>query len=236
MIILPAIDLYKGKVVRLTKGNFDDRVVYGDDPYSVAKSFKDAGCTHIHIVDLEGAQMGYPRHLDILSKIGRLGLFTEYGGGLRSRAAITDAIRAGAWRVMVGSILFNREDMAKELFQTFGFSLMPALDVSGNKVVISGWYQSTGMTPQACLAKLYSAGYRTFLVTSVESDGMLQGPDIEIYKPLVGDTTNIVAAGGVTTLDDIMKLKEIGVSGAVVGKAIYEKSLDLGEALQAAKD
>ncbi|MDR3354613.1 MAG: 1-(5-phosphoribosyl)-5-[(5-phosphoribosylamino)methylideneamino] imidazole-4-carboxamide isomerase [Synergistaceae bacterium] len=236
MIILPAIDLYKGKVVRLTKGDFNNRTSYDEDPYALATSFVQKGCTHLHVVDLEGAQMGYPRHLDILAKIGRLGMFVEYGGGLRSRGAITDAIRAGAWRAMVGSILFKRDDMALELYQTFNTSLMPAIDVKDNKVVMSGWYEYTGMTPSKCLAKLYSAGFRTFLVTSVDNDGTLSGPNIEIYKPLVSDTTRIVAAGGVTTLEDILKLKEVGVAGAVVGKALYEGDFDLEEAIRIAKE
>jgi phosphoribosylformimino-5-aminoimidazole carboxamide ribotide isomerase len=230
LIILPAIYLYRGKAV----GN--DETSYEEDPYILAKSFAQKGCTHLHIVDLEGAKMGHPRHLDILAKIARLGMFVEYGGGLRSRSAITDAIRAGAWRAVVGSILFKRDDMALELYQTFSTSLMPAIDVKENRVVISGWYERTGMTPAACLAKLYSAGFRTFLVTSAEDGEFLGGPDIEIYKPLVSDTTRIVAAGGVAALDDILRLKEIGISGAVVGRALYDGNFDLEEAIRIARD
>jgi phosphoribosylformimino-5-aminoimidazole carboxamide ribotide isomerase len=230
------MDLYKGKVVKLTQGDFGIETAYDDNPYTVAKSFAQKGCTHLHVTDLEGAKMGYPRHLDILSKIGRLGMFVEYGGGLRSRSAITDAIRAGAWRVVVGSILFKRDDMAKELYQTFEMTLMPAIDVRGNRVMVSGWYEPTGMTPNTCLARLYSVGFRTFLVSSVDDEETFSGPNMEIYRPLVSDTIRIVAAGGVTTLDDILRLKEIGIAGAVVGRALYEGSIDLEEAIRLAKE
>jgi phosphoribosylformimino-5-aminoimidazole carboxamide ribotide isomerase len=231
LIILPEIDLYRGKAVSSGGGTPRE-----DDPYTLANSFAQKGCTHLHIIDQEGAKMGRPRHLDILAKISRLGMFVEYGGGLRSRASITDVIRAGAWRAVVGSILFNRDDMAMELYQTFNTSLMPAIDVKGNRVVISGWYEHTGMTPATCLARLYSAGFRTFLVTSAEDGETLNGLDIEIYKPLVGDTTRIVAAGGVTTMDDILKLKEMGVAGVVVERALYDGNFDLEEAIRIARD
>lgn len=236
MILLPAIDLYEGKVVRLTKGDFDSSVDYGLDPCETAKRFRDMGCKNLHIVDLEGAKMGEPKHLTELSAISELGFSIEYGGGLRSKKAIRDALDAGAKRVMTGSILFKRPDMPEELFAEFGHGIMPSIDVRDGRVVHSGWLEQTEITPSECLESLFSVGCRTFLVTGVERDGMLAGPDFELYKPLVSIAAGIVAAGGVTTTEDIIKLKKIGVYGAVVGKALYEKNFDLKEALRISEE
>lgn len=235
MIVLPAIDLYGGKVVRLTKGDFARKTEYGDNPCDLARGFMEKGCTHLHVVDLEGAERGEPKHLNVLSDLAGLGMFVEYGGGLRSRRAIRDALDAGAGRVMVGSLLFGKgEDMAKDLYAEFGIGIMPSIDVRAGKVVHSGWMEQTDLEPDVCLGCLAAIGYKTFLVTGVDRDGMLAGPDVDLYRPLVGRMSNIVAAGGVTTVEDIEKLAKIGVAGAVVGKALYEKNFDLEAALNIA--
>lgn len=236
MIVLPAIDLYGGKVVRLSKGDFSQRTDYEVDPCEAARRFLDEGCSHLHIVDLEGAKTGEPKHLGILSRIAELGLCIEYGGGLRTPEAIRDALNAGSARVMVGSLLFRSEDMPRDIFSRFGVAVMPSIDVRQNKVVHSGWLSETDMVPNDCLRMLRGIGYKTFLVTGVERDGMLAGPDLDLYRPLVGEGGRIVAAGGVTTVGDIENLKSIGLSGAVIGKALYEKDFDLGEALRIAGD
>ena len=231
MILFPAIDLYAGKVVRLTQGAFDEKTVYGDDPYETAKAFAEAGSSHLHIVDLEGAEAGYPKHLDVLSKIGHLGLKIQYGGGLRSKNAIHDAIRAGAHRLMIGSLLFRTKGMACELHEEFGEAIIPSIDVKGGKVAISGWMQRTDTDPAVCLEFLTGIGYRTFLVTSVERDGMMQGPDMALYRDLLPLGASISAAGGVSSLDDIRSLAGEGLYGAVIDKALYERRIDLAEAL-----
>ncbi|MDR3331056.1 MAG: 1-(5-phosphoribosyl)-5-[(5-phosphoribosylamino)methylideneamino] imidazole-4-carboxamide isomerase [Synergistaceae bacterium] len=235
MIIMPAIDLYNGQVVRLTRGDFSKMTAYSNDPCAIAQYFKDVGCTHLHVVDLEGAKSGEPKHLDTLSEITKLGFITEYGGGVRSREAIKDVMQAGAFRVMIGSLLFKTDGMSKELFEEFGNKLMPVLDTKGNRVVVSGWKKQTNLSPRAALVKLYKEGYKVFLVTAVDRDGDLQGPDLELYRNLVGDSTSIIAAGGISCIDDLISLKDVGVAGAVVGKAVYEGSVNIGEALKIAR-
>lgn len=235
MILFPAIDLYGGKVVRLTKGDFSKKTEYGDNPCDLAKSFMDRGCTHLHVVDLEGAERGNPKHLNFLHDLASLGMQVEYGGGLRSRRAIRDALDAGAFRVMVGSLLFSKgEDVPLTLFNEFGIGIMPSIDVKGGEVVHSGWLERTDLGPEVCMGCFISMGYRTFLVTCVDRDGMLKGPDIELYGPLIGKSCDIVAAGGITTLDDIQALSRIGVAGAVLGKTLYERDFDLEAAIEIA--
>lgn len=235
MIILPAIDLYEGKVVRLTKGDFSKKTEYGGNPCDIAQSFMDRGCTHLHVVDLEGAEKGSPKHLNALSDLASLGMYVEYGGGLRSRRAIRDALAAGAERVMAGSLFFGGDPYAAdELYTEFGMGIMPSVDVRGDRVVHSGWTENTDAGAAACLGCLAAIGYRSFLVTGVERDGMLGGPDFELYRALAGTLGGIVAAGGVTTVRDIKQLAEIGVAGAVVGKALYEKDFDLEAAISEA--
>lgn len=237
MIILPAIDLYDGKVVRLKKGDFAEKTEYSDDPLEVARKFYDMGSRYLHIVDLQGAECGYPKHLDILSKISThlKDMEVEYGGGLRTKEAIKDAVRAGANRLMVGSIIFKTEDMASELFDEFGTILIPSVDVKGGKVAISGWKVETHTDPAICIEYLYGIGYRSFLVTAVERDGTLEGPDLALYKKIAFADAFIIAAGGVTTFQDVKDLEEINVDAAVVGKALYEGQFDFKSALESLK-
>ncbi|MDR0649765.1 MAG: 1-(5-phosphoribosyl)-5-[(5-phosphoribosylamino)methylideneamino] imidazole-4-carboxamide isomerase [Synergistaceae bacterium] len=236
MIVFPAIDLYAGRVVRLRKGDFSDKTDYGSDPIAVARAFVEAGCRHLHVVDLEGAESGSPKHLGQLRELSGLGMEIEYGGGLRSEAAIGDAISAGASRVMAGSIIFDggREMVrAKSLFKEFGEAVTPSIDVRCGRVVVSGWAKSIGEPPAPCVELLRSIGYTTFLVTATERDGMLQGTDLGLYEDLLASAPGIriIAAGGVTDMGDIKRLRDAGLYGAVVGKALYERGFDLASAI-----
>ncbi|MDR1020347.1 MAG: 1-(5-phosphoribosyl)-5-[(5-phosphoribosylamino)methylideneamino] imidazole-4-carboxamide isomerase [Synergistaceae bacterium] len=238
MIIFPAIDLYAGRVVRLRKGDFSDRTDYGADPLAVARAFAEAGCRHLHVVDLEGAESGSPKHLRQLRELSGLGMEIEYGGGLRTEADIRDALSAGASRAMAGSIVFDGGrgmGRARSLFSEFGEAITPSIDVAGGKVVVSGWTEATGESPGPCLGLLRSIGYTTFLVTATDRDGMLQGPDVSLYGDLLRCVADarIIAAGGVTDQGDIKRLRDAGLYGAVVGKALYERGFDLAEAMAA---
>lgn len=225
MIIFPAIDLYSGKVVRLKQGNFKDLEQYGSDPLDTARQFKRTGVKHIHIVDLEGAQKGSPQHLEILKKIKDLGFYIHYGGGLRTIEDIEKALNAGADKAMIGGILFQKDTMPKDLYQTFGDSLIPSVDVKAGFVVHSGWLRSTQTAPEECLSLLRKSGFKSFLVTAVDKDGTLNGPDTNLYNVLGGE--GLIAAGGITTPADLIALKNLGLSGAVVGKALYEGQITL---------
>ena len=235
MILLPAIDLFGGKVVRLTQGDFDTRRDYGVDALDTAKQFMDAGCAYIHVVDLEGAKQGQPCHLNILENIAKLGMYVQYGGGLRSEEAVADALSAGAGRVMVGSLLFTDKDAPARLFDRFGSAVMPSVDIKNGKVVHSGWLKGTDSLPADEIKKFKICGYNVFLVTDTERDGKMEGARRELYEPLVSDNHEIVAAGGITSADDLKMLAETGVAGAVIGKSLYEGGITLEEALAAVK-
>jgi phosphoribosylformimino-5-aminoimidazole carboxamide ribotide isomerase len=241
MILLPAIDLYGGKAVRLKRGDFSLKTEYDADPCEAARAFADAGCGHLHIVDLEGAESGEPRHLEVLAEMSGIGMQLQYGGGLRSKDAVKRALGAGASKVMVGSLLFRGDEAAEELFSEFGAAIVPSVDVRDGAVVVSGWTERTALPPGPCVERFSRIGFKRFLITSVEKDGMLEGPDVGLYGeilsgvgPAAGDI-EIIAAGGVAATGDIKRLKDAGVFGAVVGKALYEPRggvrFDLAEAL-----
>lgn len=234
MILFPAIDLFGGRVVRLTKGDFSTIRDYGVTPSEMAKGFLDAGCSHIHIVDLEGAKEGRPCHLQVLEEISSLGMFVQYGGGLRSEGSIRDAISAGADRVMIGSLLFTDEDMPYRLASEFGPAAMPAIDVRRGRVVHSGWLSETDMTPEEALDWLRKTGFSIFLVTNTDRDGLMSGTDTELYRKLTGSRNDIVAAGGITSVNDITSLNILGLAGAIVGKSLYEGGITISDALKAA--
>ena len=180
MILFPAIDLFGGNVVRLTKGDFSKKKDYGLSPFETAKNFLNAGCTHIHIVDLEGAKEGRPCQLEVLEQIASLGMFVQYGGGLRSVDSVRDALSAGADRVMIGSLLFKDDDMPCHIASEFGPAAMPAIDVKAGKVVHSGWLSGTDMGPKEALTWLRKTGFSIFLVTNTDRDGMMSGTDPEL--------------------------------------------------------
>lgn len=233
MIILPAIDLYGGKVVRLHKGDFASKTEYGDDPLDAARRFFDMGSRYLHIVDLEAAEAGRPVHLHILSRIaGSLDMHIHFGGGLRTQEAIRDAANAGAAKLMVGSMMFKTPNAPQQLFDQFGDTLLPSIDVKEGKIAVAGWQQQTEISPEDAIRSLSSIGYSTFLVTATEHDGMLEGPDMALCSRVAKLGARIIAAGGVTTLEQIRELSKLGVHGAVVGKALYEGRFDLARALQ----
>lgn len=231
VILFPAIDLFGGKVVRLSKGDFARKTAYGITAADVARKYRDAGCTHIHIVDLEGAETGRPCHLRQLEKIAELGMFVQYGGGLRYVAAVQQAADAGADRIMIGSLLFKNAEMPHLLAERFGAAVMPAIDVKRGEVVHSGWLATTGQKPAELIRKLSVIGFSVFLVTDTERDGLLQGIRKDFYEPLLGAGGDIVAAGGITTASDISELARIGVAGAVIGKSLYEGRVIIEAAL-----
>ena len=230
MIIFPAIDLFDGKVVRLSEGDFARKTEYGLTPLDAAKSYRESGCGHIHVVDLEGAECGFPRHLKELEEIASLGMFVQFGGGLRSVGAIRQAVSSGADRLMIGSLLFKNEEMPQILMDTFGDVAMPAIDVRDGQIVSSGWLEATGRNPGELIKKLNLIGFKAFLVTDTERDGLLQGVRKGFYEPLVGGGYEIIAAGGITTVSDIACLAGLGIGGAVVGKALYEGRITIEEA------
>lgn len=234
MKIWPAIDLYEGKVVRLTRGEFSARTDYAEDPLAVARAFISAGCQRLHVVDLEGARLGEPRHAGILPYLSALGLSIRYGGGLRSADSIDRILSSGASFAMVGSLLFSSPKAPEELHERFGERIIPAVDVKGGRVSIRGWTEELELSPQEILDGLLSAGFRQILVTAVDRDGTGIGPDLELYRELLEALPGMTftAAGGIASLEDLNALEKLGMSDAVVGKALYEGALTLEQALE----
>ncbi len=235
MKILPAIDLYEGHVVRLRQGDFEQCTAYGDDPCAVAASFRDAGAREIHVVDLEGARRGTPVHLSLLAPLRALGVEVRYGGGLRTAEDGDRALAAGATRIMVGSLLFRDPLQTAALRQRFGKALVASVDVKNGRVAVGGWTATVDRPPAEALEELAAAGCDEFLVTAVSRDGTGEGPDFDLYRGLRSRCPHValVAAGGIAHLDDLKGLHALGLAGAVVGRALYEGTVDLAEALRA---
>lgn len=234
MILFPAIDLYEGHVVRLHRGDYGSLTDYGDDPVAQALAFAKAGCSWLHVIDLEGARAGEPRHLHLLPALVETGLSIQYGGGLRSGDALVAALRAGATRVMAGSLLVKNFDIASRLFERWGETIVAVVDVKEGKIAFGGWLEESDQKPEAFVDRLQKAGARHFLVTSVERDGTGLGPDLALYQSLLAAYPGIavIAAGGIGSIDDLIALHRAGLTGAVTGRALYEGIFDIAKALE----
>jgi phosphoribosylformimino-5-aminoimidazole carboxamide ribotide isomerase len=235
--LLPAIDLRGGKVVRLAEGDFGRETVYGDDPAKTARSFAAAGARWIHVVDLDGARDGSRRQTEAVARIvaaAGKGVACEVAGGLRDEEAVAAVLRAGAARVVVGTAALREPAFAGRLVSRFGAErIAVALDVRDGLAVGQGWVPgAAGMPVEEVLAKLAGRGVRTFVVTAIERDGLLAGPNLELLRSMVAPGCgDIVASGGVSTLEDIEAVRSLGCLGAIVGRAIYEGTIDLAEAV-----
>ncbi len=237
MILLPAIDLYKGAVVRLRKGEFSDSTVFPEAPEDAVLRFRQAGAESIHVIDLEGAECGRPVHANVLPDLKRHGLRIHFGGGLRTAGSIETALNAGADAVYVGSALAD-PSLAATLFARFAERIIPAVDVRGGRTAVDGWKTTTRETPEQSVERLTALGWKTLLVTSVERDGCGLGPDVALYERILTlfPGLSILAAGGTSTLSDIRALRETGLAGAVLGRALYDGKLDLARAFAEASE
>jgi phosphoribosylformimino-5-aminoimidazole carboxamide ribotide isomerase len=241
MIIYPAIDLRGGRVVRLTEGKFDQEKSYGDNPLAVAREFKTAGATWLHVVDLDGAKDPTKRQTALVEKIARgSGLRVQTGGGIRDEAQIEALLAAGAERVIVGSLAAREPDRVRGWLKRFGANhiiLSPdvRLDADGTpRVAAAGWQESTGLALDNFLNGYLPAGLIHILCTDISRDGKLTGPNSALYTHLVKRfaSLQIQASGGVSSLDDLRGLQATGSAGAIVGRALYEKKFTLQEALK----
>lgn len=237
MYIIPAIDLLEGKCVRLIQGQFHRQITYRKDPVRQAEEFASAGARWLHIVDLDGARVGKPVNTDSISAIAVLGRFKiEVGGGLRNETSIKQMLDMGAERVIIGTKAVSDFEWFGQMTKKFSGKIALGLDARGSKVATHGW---TKENPQQLLefateaAKLSLAA---IIYTDITKDGMMAGPNLERTKALVQTVeVPIIAAGGVREISDIKKLAEIGVEAAIIGRALYEGTLNLAEAIKAAK-
>lgn len=237
--LLPAIDLRAGRVVRLRAGDFAAETVFGDDPLAVARGFVEAGARWIHLVDLDGARGGGRRQADqiggVLAAVGE-GAACEVAGGLRDRAVVASALAAGAARIVVGTAALRGRGFAGDLVETFGARrIVVALDVRDGLAVGEAWRsRAPGVPVASALARLADEGVATFEVTSIARDGGLDGPDLELLRRLVRlDRGRIIASGGIRSISDLVAVRAIGCTGAIVGRALYDGSLDLAAAIAA---
>jgi len=238
--LLPAIDLRGGLVVRLSEGDFARETVYADDPLEMVDRFRDAGTRWIHVVDLDGAKEGSRRQAALVARIVRVAgesVACEVAGGFRDDDSVAAALEAGAARVVVGTAALRDPAFAGRLIARHGSERIAiALDVRDGLAVGQGWVPGADGVPVAdALTVLADRGARLFVVTAIERDGLLGGPDVALLARLVAvGRGSIVASAGVSSIDDIVACRRIGCSGAVVGRAIYEGRLDLAEAVRAA--
>ncbi|MFZ5494604.1 MAG: 1-(5-phosphoribosyl)-5-[(5-phosphoribosylamino)methylideneamino]imidazole-4-carboxamide isomerase [Verrucomicrobiota bacterium] len=242
-MLYPAIDLRGGRVVRLTEGKFDQEKSYGDDPLAVARGFKAAGATWLHVVDLDGTKDPAKRQTPLVEQLAReSGLRIQTGGGIRDAAQVAALLGAGVQRVIVGSLAVRQPALVRGWLSTFGpekVVLSPdvRLDSAGvPRVAAAGWQETTRVALDDFLAGYLSAGLGHILCTDISRDGKLTGPNTALYATLVKKfpSLQIQASGGVSSLDDLRALKATGAAGAIVGRALYENKFTLQEALTCA--
>lgn len=237
MIILPAIDLYEGKAVRLYKGDYENMTVYSDNPVEIAEDFKNCGATHIHMVDLEGAKDGTTPNLDIVKQVAEeTGLFVEIGGGIRSMETVEAYLSAGVSRVILGTAAVNDEEFLKKAVAEYGSAIAVGADVKDGYVAIKGWLEKSQYTLDQFMEKMQWLGVETIICTDISKDGAMKGTNLELYRELSEKfSMNIIASGGVSSMEDVRELRTMDVHGAIIGKAYYTGAIDLKEAIEVAK-
>lgn len=232
MLIIPAIDLRAGRAVRLLHGEFDRETVYGDDPVSVARQWRAAGAQLLHVVDLDGARQGRPAQLDLIRAIAAEAPI-QVGGGLRTAGDVAAARAAGAERLVLGTAALDG-DLVTQLAEQYGERLIVALDTRDGQVAIQGWTEQSTWSLLDLARRLIDLGVCRFLHTDVERDGALTSPNFSSLQDLIALGTPVIASGGVATLEHIRRLGEIGAEAVIVGRALYEGTLTLEEAMACA--
>ena len=237
MKIFPAIDLFDNKAVRLYKGDYAQMTVYNENPVAVAKDFQKQGAKQIHVVDLAGAKLGQPIHADMIKRIVKeTGLFVEVGGGIRSMQSVEAYINAGASRIILGTAAVTDETFLKDAVAKYGDKIAVGADIADGKVAIKGWIEKTQYGVEEFLDKMQAIGVKTIICTDVSKDGAMKGANHALYKTLQDKfDMQIIASGGVSSIDDVQKLAKIGVYGAIIGKAYYIGAISLQEAIEVAK-
>lgn len=240
MKIFPAIDLRNGDVVRLLKGDYNKMTVYGENPLEVAEEFEDAGAEYLHVVDLDGAIDGsQPNFAAVKDIIEGTGLKVEIGGGIRNEDIIVDYAQIGALRVIIGTMAIKDPEFTQQMIKKHGRNVAVGVDINDGKVAIKGWTEVTDKTVDEMCGELVDYGVRTMICTDISKDGAMEGTNIELYRRLqeeYGDYIDIIASGGISTMDDLEKLYEIGVDGVIIGRALYNGALDLADVMNSFSD
>ncbi len=237
MNIFPAIDLYNGKAVRLFKGDYAQMTVYSDDPVSVAKEFERQGAKYIHVVDLEGAEKGVPVHEDIARRIvEETELFLEIGGGIRSMEQVERYLSAGAGRVILGTAAVTDEEFLKSAIEKYGDKIAVGADIADGKIAVRGWKEKSKYDTDSFFMRMQTLGVKTVICTDISKDGAMRGTNLQLYRDLTKKfSMDLIASGGVSSIEDIKALRETFAHGAIIGKAYYIGAIDLRKAIEVAK-
>lgn len=237
MLILPAIDLYDKKAVRLYKGDYNEMTVYSNNPIEIARKFQECGATFIHMVDLEGAKNGTTPNIDEVRKVvDYTDLKVEIGGGIRDEETVKKYIDIGVERVILGTAAVTDDEFLQRMVSKYKEAIAVGVDLKDGYVAIKGWTEKSQLTADEFFSHLSDIGVKTVICTDISKDGAMQGTNRELYKELSEKyTMDIVASGGVSSIDDIKALKEMNLYGAILGKAYYIGAVDLKEAVEVAK-
>ena len=237
MLIFPAIDLYGGSAVRLFKGDYNQMTVYSTDPLAVAKDFEKKGATYIHMVDLEGAKDGTTPNLSVVRSIAQnTSLRVEIGGGIRSMETVDKYISAGVYRVILGTAAINDRPFLEAALEKYGEKIAVGADVKDGFVAIKGWLETSSVSCEDFFSDMEKLGVRTVICTDISKDGAMRGTNRALYKTLSERfSVDIVASGGVSSMEDIKALRDMQLYGAIVGKAYYVGAIDLSEAIALAE-
>jgi phosphoribosylformimino-5-aminoimidazole carboxamide ribotide isomerase len=237
MNIFPAIDLYDKKAVRLFKGDYNEMTVYSENPIEIALDFEAKGARFIHMVDLEGAKDGTTPNLEIVAQVAReTGLFVEIGGGIRSLETLEKYFERGVDRAILGTSAVNDEAFLVEAVKRYGEKIAVGADVKDGYIAIKGWLEKSNLTLDEFFEKMQKIGVKTIICTDISKDGAMRGTNLEMYKALSEKyALDIVASGGVSTINDVIELRKMNLYGAIIGKAYYTGAIDLSEAIEVAK-
>ena len=232
MRVIPAIDIIDGKCVRLIKGDYNKKKVYNENPLEVAKAFEDHGFKFLHLVDLDGARSNHIVNHKVLEVIStKTNLNIDFGGGLKSNKDLEIAFECGANKITGGSVAVRNSTLFLEWIEIYGADkIILGSDVNGQNIVINGWVETSNQTINKFLSFYIDNGVKTTICTDVSKDGMLKGPSISLYKEILSQNRiDLIASGGISKIEDVTELREIGCEAAIIGKAIYEESISLKE-------
>lgn len=237
MILFPAIDLYQGKAVRLFQGDYAQMTVYHDDPAAVAMDFRQAGAKCLHLVDLEGAKFGTTSNLQTIRKIVETAqLSVEVGGGIRNMQTVEQFLNLGIDRVILGTAAVTDQTFLQNALDKYGHKIAVGVDLKDGCVAIRGWTEKSQLTAEEFFAQMQALGVKTVICTDISRDGAMQGTNRELYRKLSrAFTIDLIASGGVSSLEDVAALRQMGLYGAIIGKAYYTGAISLPEALEVAK-
>ena len=233
MEIIPAIDIRGGKCVRLYQGNYNQETIFDDDPVTAALTWYSQGARWLHIVDLDGAVAGEPRNEEVVEEVIReSGLLIELGGGIRQKEVAEKLLHQGVSRIILGTAAIENRELVKKLCQQFGEAIAVSLDARDGKIAIHGWQKNTAVEVLQLSREMVNAGARRLIYTDIRRDGTLTEPNFDMISRMLAESNvPVIVAGGISKLEHLRRLKELGAEGAIIGKALYTGDIDLGEAI-----